>query len=75
MILSLRIKLILSVVLVVSLILDFFSHYTISKEREILEEGIKERAVIISSAFDTTIFSFKELRNIDRIQSNIYKFL
>jgi len=72
---NLQIKLLSSVVMVVSLVLIILLLQTVSRERQIFQASFREKAVILSLALDAGIGSFEELENTQKLQSNIYKFI
>lgn len=72
---NLRIKLLSSLVIVVFLVLAILLFQAISREKEIFQDGFKEKAMILALALDAGIASREELKDIEKLQSDIYKFM
>ena len=72
---NLQIKLLFLVIGVVISVLVILLFQTIAREREIFQTSFNEKAMILALALDAGIGSRAELEDLQKLQSNIYKFI
>lgn len=72
---NLQIKLISLIVLVIFLMMSFLLVRMVSREREIFQTSFKEKAEILALAFDASIASPEQLKDVKKLYSDINKFL
>lgn len=72
---NLQTKIIILVISVVFTITFILMIRNFSQERIFIQKIMRENAIILSSAFNVTISTFKDLENHQKIQENIYRYL
>jgi len=71
--LNLQVKLLASVAVIVGLILVVLIFFTTAREREVFQRSFRARGIVLAQALEAAIGSRKELGDVEKLQSNIYK--
>lgn len=72
---NLQIKLLIFVCLVVVLAMMILMFLTVSKQRQVFQDSFRERAIVLAQALDASVASQEELKDVAKLQSNIYKLI
>ncbi len=72
---NLQIKLLIFVCSVVVLAMVILAFLTISKQRQFFQDSFKEKAIVLAQALDASVASQEELKDVTKLQSNIYKLI
>ena len=75
MVLSLRSKLLFLFLILFIFIFGIFSFWAVQKEREIFQKTLQEKAKILAISLDAMIYSKEQLRDFEKLRSDIQKFM